>query len=85
MRLGLSEREAGGPEESLVGKSYFGLSGDESMTVWLFLWILLLVDAAVEIGWMVWGERERLRHKEELTQTMKKDFTSTVNYGIGDE
>ena len=55
------------------------------MTVWLFLWILLLLDAAVEIGWTVWDEWERRQPEESSTLVRKKDFTSAVNCGMGKE
>ena len=52
------------------------------MSAWLFLWILLIVQVAVEIGWMVWGERKRLRRSQELTLTLKKDFTKAADCGM---
>ena len=52
------------------------------MSAWLFLWILLIVQVAVEIGWTVWGERKRLRGSERSTLTMKKDFTKAADCGM---
>jgi hypothetical protein len=52
------------------------------MSAWLFLWILFIVQVAVEIGWTMWDERKRLRRSAESTLRMKKDFTRVSDCGM---
>jgi hypothetical protein len=55
--------------------------GDVPMTAWLTLWILLIVDVAVEIGWVVLGERKS-RQREKPFFPAKRDFTGAASCSI---
>ncbi len=48
------------------------------MSVWLFLFILLIAEVAVEITWMEWGAGKGLQGKKQPLLTVKENFPNTA-------